>query len=459
MTIWSPDLEGRTGPRYRAIADAIGDDVSNGRLKPGERLPTHRDLADRLGVTVGTVSRAYGEAARRGLLSGEVGRGSFIRSWPEPIAGPTGAPGLVDLSLNHPPISATARRALHEALASLAGRPDLDPFLSYPADGGNPSHREAGAAWIARTGIDARPEHVVVCSGSQHGLTTVLATLLGPSDLVLTEALTYPGIKAVAGLLRLRLQGLPLDREGLRPDAFEAACRNGGVKALHCVPTIQNPTTSVLPAERRQEIAAIARAHGVAIVEDDIHALLPEDQPRPISAHAPEIGYYVTSTSKTLAPGLRIGYILAPPGMVDRLATAIRATAWASAPLMGEIAATWIRDGTADAILADRRREAAARQALARQALGSAEYQAHPVGYHIWLQLPEPWRSETFTAQAHRRGVAVTPAEAFVVGRGNAPHAVRLCLGTARTRDDLGRGLRLVMETLASSPEPAFPVV
>ena len=458
MTIWVPQLEGRPDPRYRAIADAIDEDVLAGRLRPGERLPTHRELAERLGVTVGTVSRAYGEAARRGLLSGEVGRGSFVRSWPEPAV-PPDRPGVVDLSLNHPPDSGSARRALHAALSALAARADLGALLAYPPDGGHPAHRSAGAVWMGRTGLDAPPERVVVCSGSQHGLTTVLATILEPGDLVLTESLTYPGLKAAASLLRLRLHGLPLDAEGLRPDAFEDACRRGGAKALHCVPTIQNPTTAVMPATRRREIAAIARTHGVAILEDDTHALLPEPQLTPISAHAPEISYYVVSTSKTLAPGLRIGYVLAPPGMVDRLAQAIRATAWATAPLMAEIATTWIGDGTADVILADRRREAAARQELARRVLAGVEHHAHPVGYHVWLPLPAPWRSESFTAEARRRGVAVTPAEAFLVGRDQAPHAVRVCLGHARTREELETGLKRVAETLAAPAEPAFAMV
>jgi DNA-binding transcriptional MocR family regulator len=120
---------------------------------------------------------------------------------------------------------------------------------------------------------------------------------------------------------------------------------------------------------------------------------------------------------------------------------------------------TWIRDGTADALLEARRSEAAARQALAAAALAGADYEAHAVGYHLWLHLPEPWRSESFTAQAARRGVAVTPAEAFVVGRGAAPHAVRLCLGPPRTHEALSRGLRLVAETLAGAPDAGTPMV
>jgi DNA-binding transcriptional MocR family regulator len=460
VSIWTPRLEGRAGPRYLAIAEALAEDIDEGRLPAGVRLPTHRALADVLGVTVGTVSRAYAEGARRGFLSGEVGRGTFVRNRhsDEELFRPR-AEGLVDLSLNHPPVSlgGALRFALQDTLTDVARRDDPS-LLAYPPEAGRPSHREAGAMWIRRVGLDVAPERIVIATGSQHAVTAVFATLLKPGDLVLSECLTYPGMKAAAALLHLRVLGLPIDEHGLQPDAFDAACRQGGSKALYCIPTIHNPTTGLMPESRRREIAAIATAHGVPIVEDDIHALLPEERPLPIVAFAPEIGYYVASTSKTLAPGLRVGYVLSPPGTAPRLAAAIRATAWASAPLMAEIAATWIRGGTADAILQERRREASSRQAVARSILSSADYESHPNAYHLWLRLPEPWRSESFTSEARRRGVSVTPSEVFVVGRTAAPHAVRVCLGAPSNHVELEKGLRLIAETLASSPAEGFPL-
>jgi DNA-binding transcriptional MocR family regulator len=461
MTIWSPRLEGRKGPRYLAIVEALAEDFAAGALKQGSRLPTHRALADRLGVTVGTVSRAYSEAARRGLVSGEIGRGTFVRAGASQEAPDDGGDGTIDLGQNHPPEPAAQphRAALLAALASLASLPDVGRLLDYPAAGGNPPDREAGADWIGRAGVAASPASVVVCTGSQHGLTVVLATLLEPGDLLLTESLTYSGLKAVAGLLHLRLRGLPIDAHGLRPDALEAACRDGGAKAVYVVPTLHNPTTAVMPAQRRREIAEIAERNGLAIVEDDVHGLLPEERPRPIAALAPERTYFLTSTSKTLAPGLRIAYLLAPHGMVPRIEASLRATTWAVAPLTAAVASAWIRDGTADAILRARRGEARERQALAREHLAGADVQAHPEAYYVWLRLPEPWRSEGFAAEAQARGVLVTPSEAFAVGRGAAPHAVRLCLGAARRRESLTRGLDRVAELLRGGASAGAAVV
>jgi DNA-binding transcriptional MocR family regulator len=459
-----PRIGGRSGPRYRAIVDALDDDTKSGRLKPGMRLPTHRELADRLGVTVGTVSRAYAEAARRGLVSGEVGRGTFVRARggdPLRFDVPSSGAGLIDLSLNLPPTvegADPAAAALQTTLATLAAERDLASLLLYPPDGGSPRHREAGAAWMSRVGLEAPPERVLVVAGGHHAITTIFAALLQPGDLVLAEGLTYPGLKAIASLLHLRVQGLPLDEHGLRPEAFEAACR-GGARALYCVPTIQNPTGATMPAERRERIAAIARTHGVAIVEDDIHALLPRERPRPIAAHAPDVGYYVLSASKMLTPGLRLGYVLAPASAVERLGAAARTTTWGAPQVMAEVARRWIHDGTAERILETRRREAAARQAIARRVLTAARLTTAPAAYHAWLQLPEDWRGEAFAARARQSGVAVTPAEAFAVSRTAVPQAVRVCLGAPASRAAVERGLTVLQGLLQGATEPAPAIV
>jgi DNA-binding transcriptional MocR family regulator len=460
VTIWTPRLAGRDGPRYRAIVDALAEDLAAGVLGEGARLPTHRALASRLGVTVGTVSRAYSEAERRGLVSGEVGRGTFVRGRGGETEEDAGE-GPIDLGQNHPPEPADKpqRGALIAALASLSGHHDVSRLLDYPAAGGNPKDREAGADWIGRAGLAARPENVVVCTGSQHGLTVVLATLLEPGDLLLTESLTYSGLKAVAGLLHLRLRGLPIDAAGLRPEALEDAAREGGAKAVYLIPTLHNPTTAIMPEGRRREIAEVAERHGLVILEDDVHGLLPEERPRPIAAFAPERACFLTSTSKTLAPGLRIAYLLAPSFMVPRIEGSLRATTWAVAPLTAAVASTWIRDGTADAILRARRTEARFRQALVRERLAGAAIAAHPEAYYVWLQLPEPWRSDAFAAEARARGVVVTPSEVFAVGREAAPHAVRLCLGAARRRETLARGLDLVADLLRGGASVGTAVV
>ncbi len=464
--MWTPDLSRRTGPRYAAIVEAIGEDVELGRLKPGDQMPTHRDLAGHLGVTVGTVTRAYAEAARRGLLVGETGRGTFVKSGflgaGLAQAAESEEEAVIDLSFNNPPPSAGGLlgQALARTLSDLSARRGLADLLTYqPAAAGTDQHRAAGAEWVARSGLSAKPEQVLVCNGALHAMTVVFSTLCKPGETVFTESLTYPGMKNLANLLNLRLHGLPVDREGLAPDAFEEACRRGVARVLYTIPTVQNPLGTVMTEKRRKEIAAIAVAHDVAIVEDDVHYFMLPKPPRPLSSYAPENSYYIMSTSKSIAGGMRIGFLVAPERMIEPLSTSLRATIWMAAPLMAEIASAWIRDGTADKLVEQKRTEAAARQEVAARQLEGFRLDAHPLSFHLWLHLPEPWRSNEFTAQLKRRGVLVTPSEAFVPGREEAPHAVRICLGSPRSRTQLESALAVVRDVLEGTPDPCLSVL
>ena len=464
MTNWQPRLEGRPGPRYIAIADTLAEDMAAGSFAVGERLPTHRDLAWRLGVTVGTVSRAYAEAGRRGLVSGEVGRGTFVRAaLPREAqvmtAAPDAAPGFIDLNFNFPP-SGGEEQALRATLNALAAAPESAALLGYQSHAGLPAHRAAASQWLARNGHEAAPERVAITAGAQHAILVTFAALTRPGDRVLAEALTYPGVQLAARMLGLRLDGLPLDDQGLLPEAFEAACRNNDVKALYCIPTLQNPTTVTLPEARRRAIAEIATRYGVAIVEDDIFRLMAPEAPPPISSFAPELGYFITSLSKTTAPGLRVGIVAAPEDGFERVTAALRTTCWMATPLTAEIATRWIQDGTAARILDTRRAEVNARRKQALAALHGQRVDCPDGSLHLWLHLPEPWRSAEFATEAKRRGVGVTPAEAFAVGRSNLTHAVRLCHGAPASRETLGRALAVVSDLLnETSPEPFGSVI
>ncbi|MBC8337159.1 MAG: PLP-dependent aminotransferase family protein [Rhodospirillales bacterium] len=464
MTIWTPDLSSLQGPRYLAIADALAADLSAGQLSPGDRLPTHRDLAYRLGITVGTVSRAYAEAHRRGLIEGEVGRGTYIRD-----NNRTGhsfldlpvseiSPDLYDFTLNLP-AKGQADQALAGTLGELSRGGNLSSLLEYQPDGGMHRHRAAGADWLAFTGLDVTPDQVTVTNGAQNGMLVSFAAVARPGDTVLTEFVSYPGIKEVAAMLNLRLVGVDMDEFGLRPDALEEACATHRPKALYCVPTLQNPTSRIMPEDRRREIVDIARKHGLTILEDDVYGLLPKDRLPPIAAIALDITIYITSLSKSIAPGLRVGYLYAPEKFIDPLGFAMRGDCRMATPLMAEIATRWIESGQAKSMSDWQCQEVVRRQALAAEILKGTDFETNPNSYHIWLRLPEPWRAEEFVAQLQARKVAVLPAEAFVVGRGHPPHAVRVCIGPALNLDHLRDGLSIIAETLKTPSRPAQTIV
>lgn len=455
--MWMPRLENPAAPLYLAIARTLADDVARGRLKPGDRLPTQRELGSALGVALGTVTRAYAEAERRGLIRGEIGRGTFVNG---PRGADDAAPGgLIDLSANLPVYCEDPD--LGTALRTLGERSDLGQLLHYQAHAGMPRHRQAGASWTRRFGLEVDADSVLVCAGTQNALTVAFAALAGPGDVIFTEELTYPGVKAVAQHLNLRLVGLPIDGQGLVPAALEeAAERHARGRAVYLIPTLHNPTSASLPEARRRAIVEIAREHDLAIVEDDADRLLVAAAPPPLAALAPERGYFVAGMSKAVSGGLRIAFLVAPPGQVERVARGLWATQWMVAPLMAEIAALWIDDGTADRVVERKRAEAAARQRLACEILaGVAVYRAHPNGYHLWIELPAGRTSAEIVAGAYRRGVAVTPAETFAVGEGPVPAAVRACLGAARRRRDVRTALTVLAGVLGETPGLAAAIV
>ena len=457
MTIWSPELTSREGPVYRTIADALAEDLAGGRLIVGQRLPTHRELARRLGVTIGTVTRAYAEAARRGLVEATVGRGTFAKAAGAPAgSGREAGAGIVDLRSNYPALAGSAT-ALAEALSVLARDPGVADLLHYQDHAGLPRHRAAGARLIAGSGLAVSPEWVLVTAGGQHAILVALLTIAQPGDVVLTEELTYHGFKSLAQRLKLRLHGVALDHEGMVPEAFETACRTLAPRALYCTPTLQNPTGAIMSEGRRARIAAIAAARGVTIIEDDILGFLAPEQ-RPLAAFAEGPTCYLSSVSKSLAPGLRLGFLVVPAGESARYAEAIRLTSWMAPPLSGEIVCRWVADGTAARLIAAQREENAARAGIAAARLGRLMPPAYPAALHLWLKLPAPWRADRFQQEALSAGVALTTAEAFAVGA-HAPEAIRLCLGAAPSRDLLDKALVTIARLAQSADQASEPAL
>ncbi len=453
MTTWTPELEQAAEPKYLALVEALHRDVESGRLAPGTRLPTQRELANRLRIAIGTVSRAYTVAEQRGIVRGEVGRGTFVRREdPSYREGSDEDAELIDLSRGRL-VRPSDDPTLAQTLKLLAQRRDLHQLVDiYQPPHGMTRHRAAAAAWLKRFRLEVEPERVVITSGAQHGAAVVLAAMARPGDLILTEEVTYSGITALARLLQLRVQGLRMDQDGLLPSELEAACESSSPRALFCMSTLQNPTGRTMPLQRRRELAHIIQRHRLTVLEDDVNGFLPAEPLPPIAAFAPDQTFYITGTSKSLAPGLRIGYVVPPAAEMQRVSATMQATTWFTAPLMAEIVTQWIESGQADEMAEWKRLETAARHRLAREILGPWLPASVPVSFHLWMQLPEPWRAENFVSQAHARGVAVNSPDEFLVGRDTAPHAVRVCLGGGLSRGRLEDGLKRLAELLQTPP-------
>lgn len=461
MTIWNPDLERFDGPMYLALADALYADVTSGTLQPGSRLPTHRELAEHLSVTVGTVSRGYAEALRRGLVHGEVGRGTFVT--PPPPSRELGhwrcvpqfaEPDVLSLHLNTPTGDA-AEAEIRSAMLAVANSPELSPLLHYQHSAGVEAHRHAGVRWFEHMGFDSDFEQIVVTSGGQHAITAVFSALLDPGEVVLCEALVYQGVMNVAHQLNLRAKGLLMDEFGVIPEEFEGACQRLHPKVIYLTPTFQNPTAVMMPLERREAIAEIALKHGVAVVEDDIYGFFSEEPLPTIASMVGDLGFFLSSMSKSIAPGLRIAFVHAPKSAIHALTDAVWSSTIMAPPLMGAVATSLIDTGAIERVFRRRRQNAAAQQALVTERFGefvvaSSDRRCS----HAWVQLPEPWCTADFVAAARARRVEIAPADMFAVGRVAVPHAVRISLCAQREESELIRGLDIIAELIHSTPQP-----
>ncbi|MGU3467772.1 PLP-dependent aminotransferase family protein [Methylobacterium sp. C33D] len=462
MESWIPTIAGDAGPKYMAIVRALAEDIRAGRLAPGARLPPQRALAKRLNVDLTTVTRAFNEARRTGLIDATAGRGSFVRAARAPAAemrrpDPSAS---VDFSMNMPPQPAAARLAerLETGLARLAGSSGFLARMQYQDSAGNLADRAAAAHWLGRRLGPLPVQRVLVAGGAQVVLAAVLAALLKPGDALCVPALTYPGLRMAAERRGVRLVPVAADAEGLDPDAFRERCESERPRALYLVPTLDNPTTATLPAIRRRQIAGIARTHGVAIIEDDAYGVLPLDAPAPLAAEASDLTWHIATLSKCASPGLRIAYV-AVPGTNEavRLAAELRAINMMASPLTAALASHWIAEGVLDAVVAAIRQENELRQAVARETLRDLDVRAHPCGHHLWLRLPDPWRRGEFGAHARQLGVSVVPSDPFAVG--TAPEAIRVSLGAAPDAETLRYGLSLLATLLAHPPGAISTVV
>jgi len=429
MTIWAPRLPEVAGPIYGRIADALERDVRAGMLVAGSQLPTHRELARALGITAVTVTRAYAEAARRGLVESSTGRGTYVRAARRDAAVVTD----VDLSTNtvHTPLPFPSPAMLQRAGAMMVNG-------TYAVGVGTERHRAAGAAWIGRR---TDPARVVVTAGTQHALFLALAATTRPGDTIFTEALTYHGVKAVAALLRLRIEPLPLDRYGVLPDALERGARARTAKVLYTIPSIHNPTAIVMPEKRRRELAALADRHGLTVIEDDVSGFLLEKTPPPIAAFAPDRTIFITGLGKAIAAGLRVGYLVAPEALLPRVQSALSASVLFGSPVVAELAATWIEDGTAAKVIAQKRAEIALRSRVAKRILPEAG--GDPRSLHLWMELPRRWTADAFAEEARRRHVRIASASTFAATP-EIPRAVRISIGAPASVADLEAALHVI---------------
>lgn len=447
MTSWPPDPGTLKRPVYRSLTQAIETAIQNATLKPGDRLPTQRQLAFDLNLSVQTVSRAYEKLIEAGKIVGEVGRGTFVRAShddvPLPFVTRKTARGLLDMSILKPVIDHAHEESLQEVLRAMARalpRSVLEAFRPNFAFGEEPGQVRR---WLALCGLDLRNSVVIPTNGSTSAMTVALMTAAQPGDLVVTEEIGHHTLRPLTRFLGLRLQGVTVDDGGICPQALEAVCRSESVKALYLMPSGMNPLAFNMTETRRADVVDIARRHDVLIVENHAWGPLQDAPPPPVAQLAPERTLFFTSLTKCLMPGLRVGYLVVPDHLGPAAASRHLVSNWIATNLMTEIAERWLGDGTAEKLLYRQRLALGDRTDYAMRILDGLAYRTSPNGLHLWIGCRDAQEERALVESTRRKGVAVAPASSFSIGPHYLHTGIRVALG-GQSFPDFASGLQIV---------------
>lgn len=463
MTNWLPDLREGSGPLYLRLANRIEDDINSGALPLGAKLPPQRNLAYDVGVTIGTVGRAYALARERGLVSGEVGRGTYvlgrdrrdeIELRPSPSAPPVAYKPPVapagKLRLDSTAAPDVGQAAILERLTGQVMREHPDEVAAYtrtwPA-----SWMEAGSRWLSTGGWTPDPASVVPTLGGHAALLAVLAAITNPGDKVAFEPLTFSSIARSTNLIGRRGVTIESATGTIDAESFERLCAQQHPKAVFLMPTVHNPTLTIMPEAERRDIVAIARNHNVWLIEDNIYGKLLDGTPRSMAEMAPERTFHVGSLSKTVVAGVRGGWVSCPANLASRILTSHKMVTGGMPFMLADLAARLVLSGEADAVRTRVRAEIAAREALARKHFAGLDFTSRPDIPFLWMKLPEPWLSGNFKKAGEHEGVLIDDEDEFKPGRSErAFHRARIAFSVPRTRAEVESGLAAVRRVLDS---------
>ncbi|PRX08842.1 UNVERIFIED_ORG: GntR family transcriptional regulator [Martelella mediterranea] len=461
MTKWRPNPRLIKRPAYLSLAEQIAGAIRDGLLVDGMRLPPQREMAADLKISVQTVSRAYEELSRRGLVVGEVGRGSYVKSVstaPERPHLSEGASGVVDLSILKPVCESRSLGRFRNAFAELGSSMPPDMAFSMIPNALFRRYRMAGVNWLAACGLKVPHHGITVTNGSSDAMTAAFMSVAPPGAALAAEDLTHPMVRPLSSYLGIDLEPVAVDADGLLPSALEALAARKRLRAIFLQPSAAGPRATLMSAPRRRAIAAIARRYDLAIIENDVLGPLVENRPPPVAAFAPERTLYITDLSKNTIPGLRCGFLVAPDRFGAAVSNRYLAANWIATPVMAEIASRWIVDGTAMELVNWQRMALKRRRAIAEKELAGVACAITPGALHVWIPLPNGINETAFVDRARHRGVAVAAGNSFRSGREPTPPAIRVALA-ASSEIELSSSLALIAAMLEEGERKSRPAV
>ncbi|PJM62720.1 GntR family transcriptional regulator [Bacillus subtilis] len=446
---WKPSIDKAEKPIYKALAGQLEQDIINGVLLPGTKLPPQRELADYLDLNVSTISKAFKVCELKGLLSATVGSGTFVSY--DALSNAylledTKPKHLIEMGATLPD-HASYEPLLHQ-LKNMVQEEDYEKWFSYGRAGESLWQKDAAVKLIQRGGFETTVDHILFANGGQNAIAATLASLCKPGDRIGVDHHTYPGLKTVASLLSVQIVPIKSENDEMSPESLEYACKNENIKGLYLIPDYHNPTASFMSVENRRMIADIAKKYNLFVIEDASYHLLNKNPLPALASFAPQQVIHIASLSKSLAPGLRLAYVAVPRQCKEPISKALYNLNITVSPLLAELTARTIVSNQFEVLIESHREQTIRRNQIVNRYFAGYTCLGVETGIFRWLMLPGKMTGAQFEELAARHGVQVYAAERFVVGNSCPERAVRVSVCAPKTLEELEQGLMILRRLL-----------
>ncbi|MFB0637524.1 PLP-dependent aminotransferase family protein [Bacillus rugosus] len=446
---WKPSIDKTEKPIYKALAGQLEQDIINGVLLPGTKLPPQRELADYLDLNVSTISKAFKVCELKGLLSASVGSGTFVSY--DALSNAylledTKPKHLIEMGATLPDNASYEPLLLQ--LKNMLQDEDYEKWFGYGRAGESLWQKDAAVKIIRRGGFETTVDHILFANGGQNAIAAALASLCKPGDRIGVDDHTYPGLKTVASMLSVQIVPIKSKNDEMSPESLEYACKNESIKGIYLIPDYHNPTASFMSVENRRMIAEIAKKYHLFVIEDASYHLLNKNPLPALASFAPEQVIHIASLSKSLAPGLRLAYVAVPNQFKEPMSKALYNLNITVSPLLAELTARTIVSNQFEALIEGHREETIRRNQIVNRYLADYTCLGVETGIFRWLLLPGEMTGAEFEELAAQHGVQVYAAERFVVGNNCPKRAVRVSVCAPKTLEELEQGLMILKRLL-----------
>lgn len=443
---WRPSKDALTRPVYLSLAALLEEDISNGLLPTGTKLPPQRELADFLDINFTTVTRAYKVCENKGLLFAITGKGTFISpnaAKSVTIAKKAG-PSEIDLAFGS--TFEQTNVMVVDSIRAVADQNSVDKLLSYDHPTGFPHHKEAALRWLKPLNIKADTNQLAIVSGAQSALAIALSSLFEPGNRIVTDFFTYANFIELARMYHVQLIPISADVHGMSAAELEEKCSKMNIHGIFLMPSGCNPTTRIISEKRKRELADVIYKYRLLLIEDEIIASFVTETnsySQPLFNLLPDQTVYINSTSKTICSGLRVAYMIFGRPLARKITEGVYNLSTKPSSLDTDIISELIRNGTAHKIFKQKKSLLEQANRIYHSYFPDVQEQENPFSYFRWLPIPSTAAGREVEEEIRQQGVHVLHSDRFISGgySSEVKH-LRISLSATNSFEELSEGLR-----------------